>query len=399
VNEWKAAVDEFLHSPVEVVAALFVIGGAVSGFFRNGRLFWLNIWARLRSKAHVPSETIRVVQNPNGSWWASGAKVEDKPVLQVAFYGHITEVSGLPVRVVRSEIPKPLTAGARVSIGKGYDCRRSQVLGPNESADLHADFFVDTPPPKAGTPWRSSVVFVDQYGNRHTVKRCVFGAMVPGTPPPPEPEEFAYQIADPVEKEVVSVLKAELSRYQMCGRSCGGLGSVHIVYQGRALTGVGGDGWQANSPENQLIASDPQAAELVSDNLQALMDFYKGLGSDEERDRFRRALLERLDKSMGYQGVSYFVVLALWKVGALAEALEKAKRDLTENETRFFGLSNVLMLINGLLRYRNPDFDNSMLDAIERLTDGLKEHTFLIPGKIAAIRASRLRQRQPPMPK
>jgi hypothetical protein len=31
-----------------------------------------------------------------------------------------------------------------------------------------------------------------------------------------------------------------------------------------------------------------------------------------------------------------------------------------------------------------------MLDEIERLTHGLQEHLFLIPAKIAAIRASRL---------
>ena len=60
-------------------------------------------------------------------------------------------------------------------------------------------------------------------------------------PQPKEPEEFPYKIADPIEKEIVSVLKAELGRYQMCGRSVGGLGSVHIVYQGRSFTGVGGD--------------------------------------------------------------------------------------------------------------------------------------------------------------
>jgi hypothetical protein len=33
-----------------------------------------------------------------------------------------------------------------------------------------------------------------------------------------------------------------------------------------------------------------------------------------------------------------------------------------------------------------------MLDEIERLIHGLSEHTFLIPAKIAAIRATRLNQ-------
>jgi hypothetical protein len=45
----------------------------------------------------------------------------------------------------------------------------------------------------------------------------------------------------------------------------------------------------------------------------------------------------------------------LWRVGLLKEALEKAKRDLPENEQKVFGLSNVLMLLNGLLKFRHPE--------------------------------------------
>jgi hypothetical protein len=228
VIELKAAVDEFSHSPVEVLGAVVTIALGGSAAFRTGRRFWSNLWARLRSKPIVPSETIRIVQNLNGSWWSGGAKLEGKPVLQVVFFGYVAEISGRPIRVLRSEILKPPTAGVMVSLGEGHDCRRPQVLEPHESAEIHTSFFVDTASPNAGTPWKSSVVFTDQYGNRHTVKNCEFRAVVPGTPPPPpEPEEFAYQIADPVEKEVVSVLKAELSRYNVCGRACGGLGSVH----------------------------------------------------------------------------------------------------------------------------------------------------------------------------
>ena len=48
------------------------------------------------------------------------------------------------------------------------------------------------------------------------------------------------------------------------------------------------------------------------------------------------------------------------------------------------------MLLNGLLKFRYPDFTSEMLDEIERMIHGLTEHTFLIPAKIAAIRASRL---------
>ena len=215
--------------------------------------------------------------------------------------------------------------------------------------------------------------------------------MMPGAPPAPkEPEEFVYEIADPVEKEVAAVLKSELSRYNVCGRICGGLGSVHIIYRGQHLTGVGGDSWTPNSPLNQVLVADPEAASLQSDNLQALVSFYEALTTDEEKARFEDALLDRLNEKRGYLAVSYFIVATLWKIGSLAVALRKAKRDLPEGEMRLFGLSNTLMLLNGLLKFRYPDFTNEMLDEIERMTHGLKEHTFLISAKIASIRACRL---------
>jgi len=212
-------------------------------------------------------------------------------------------------------------------------------------------------------------------------------------PQPKEPEEFPYEIADPIEKEVVAVLKAELGRYGMCGRRVGGLGSVHIVYRGNAFTGVGSDGWISDSPANQVIVGDPDAATLKSDNLEALVKYYQALGSDEERVRFAKALLDRLDATRGYLAASYLIVAVCWSVGLLPDALRKAKRDLPSGESRVFGLSNVLMLLNGLLKYRYPDFSNEMLDEVERLTHGLGEHPFMIPAKIAAIRALRLGQR------
>jgi hypothetical protein len=171
----------------------------------------------------------------------------------------------------------------------------------------------------------------------------------------------------------------------------GGLGSIHIMYKNRAFTGVGTDSWTPNSPLNQLIVSDPEAASLQSDNFDALLRFNKRLSSDVEHARLVTALLDRLDAKRGYLSISYFIVCVLCYLGHLDEALRKARHDLPEGDDKMFGLSNALMLLNGLLKYRHPDFTNEMLDEIERLTHSLgKEHLFQIPAKIAAIRASRL---------
>jgi hypothetical protein len=167
------------------------------------------------------------------------------------------------------------------------------------------------------------------------------------------------------------------------------LGSVHLAFDGREITGVGTDSWNPNSPNNQSISTNPDACELRSDNLDALMAFYESLSANE-REQFASALLARMD-GKAHLPATYFIVCVLWKIGRLKDALEKAKANLPHGEIKVFGLSNALMLLNGLLRYRHPDFTNEMLDDIERFLVGLNEHPFQIPEKLAAIRTARLR--------
>jgi hypothetical protein len=202
--------------------------------------------------------------------------------------------------------------------------------------------------------------------------------------------EMVSSISNPVEREVATVLQAELSRYARCGRRVGGLGSVHLSIGGRELVGVGGDGWNPNSLKNQSISDNSDTCDLRSDNLEALMAFYQRL-SPTEKEEFASALLTRID-GKAYLTVPYFIVLVLWRIGRLKEALEKAKSNLPQGEISVFGLSNVLMLLNGLLRYKHTDFSNEMLDDIEMCLHGLTEHPFQIPEKLAAIRTSRLLQ-------
>lgn len=65
IDTFRQAVDEFVHSPVEVLAALVVVGGAVSAALRAGRRFWQNVWERLHSRPIV-SRSIEAEGRPNG---------------------------------------------------------------------------------------------------------------------------------------------------------------------------------------------------------------------------------------------------------------------------------------------------------------------------------------------
>ena len=378
-----------------VVAAGGVIAGAVKF------AFWtFDEWQRRRSHEgfSAPKETLSIALKPEGNcWWAMG-KMGDDPTMQIVGRMFVTNVCSKPVRIPQAKLRygflgrKQVYGMVSVSRGLRESMHGMYDIPPEETRDLSFDFWIYPPVAEPSNSFIAhSVVFLDQFGNQHEVRRVAFKSMQPNLMnATKEPEEFPYQIPDPVEKEVVSVLKAEMGRYRMNGRIAGGLGSVHFFYQGRMVASTGGDSWNSNSPLNQLIVNDPEEAALKSDTVEALSRFYGGLDTDEKRAHFIDALLQRLDGKKGYLSVSYFIVAALHSVGHLSAALQKAKADLPVGEQKVFGLSNVLMLLNGLLKYRHSDLTNQMLDDIERMTHDLNEHLFLIPEKLAAIRASRL---------
>jgi len=206
----------------------------------------------------------------------------------------------------------------------------------------------------------------------------------------PKPESI-YSLDEPIEKDIVAVLNSEISRYEKCGRRVGGFGSVFLNVDGRDIIGFGVDGYRPDVPKNQVISENPESAVLKSDNLEALLAAFGGLKSSEEQDKFVSSLLNRIDRDGPYASVGYFIVLALWELGGLGIALERAKLKLHGDKE--YGYSNVLYMLNGLLRYRHPDFSNEELEEIERRISGVDEHKFGIEEKIAAIRAARLLQR------
>jgi hypothetical protein len=381
------------------LGVLVAIGGAIAGAAKF--LFWVfDEWQKRKNHEGfvVPSATLQLTELPEGNCWWSMGKKGDEPVMQVVGKIFVTNIAPIPVRIPRVEIRygflgrKRIAGVVMVSRQLNENMYGMYDIGPNETRKVSFDFWVYPPVASLSETFSPrSVIFFDQFGNRHSVKRIAFSSRAPKKDvSPKEPEEYLYAITDPIEQQVVSVLKAELRRYKVCGRQVGGLGSIHIIYRGQPMTGVGGDSWTTNSPANHLLAPDPEAASLASDNLDALTKLYESFTTDEERERFVKALIDRLEAGKGYLAVSYFIVCVLWKVGFLVQALAKARQDLPEGEAKVFGFSNVLMLFNGLLRYRHPDFADSMLDELERFTHGLNEHTFFIPEKVAAIRATRL---------
>jgi hypothetical protein len=374
---------------VPLAVRLWFIGGDITfGVLAVARAIEMLLeripaWKKMRNERRRFHVTAEVQQ----SFWSSARQADGSIVTQVVARLTVKNRTDEALGLSRVRLIKPRVRGEVVHEDVSVRAVDRNMYG----TAAHSGYLI---PPKMvlpasasvmirGVPWRKpkneirvKIGISDDEG----YEQIVVLKMRVIAPPPATPArpalEMVSAISNPVEKEVATVLQAELSRYEKCGRG---------------MTGVGTDGWNPNSPKNQSITDNPDVCDLRSDNLEALMAFYEHL-SPSEKEQFASALIARLG-SKAYLPVSYFIVLALSKSGRFKDALENAKSKLPQGEVSVFGLSNVLMLLNGMLRYRHPDFTNEMLDEIERFLDGLNEHSFQIPGKLVAIRTARLLRR------
>lgn len=327
-------------------------------------------------------------------YWHVSKQPDDSEVSQLVASIMISNRCSSAIYLISVRVIKLLFWGdvlqTDIHIENNTDRVVSKSIPPNET--LSANIFIlvrGRVKRKINKQLKITLGIADSNGYMQKVRVVFKSTIQPNALKQVLPIEVPCEIADPLEKEIISVLQSEISRYTKCGRSVGGLGSICIKSQSRLIHGVGHDYWIANSPENQSIISNCDSTNIKSDNLEALLVLFKRLNEDDKK-KFRRILLDRIDPDIGYLQISYFIVCVLLKIGYLSEALYKAKTALPQNETKAFGLSNVLMLLNGLLRYCHSDFTPEMLDDIERFIQGLQEHTFMVAEKITSIRSSRL---------
>lgn len=375
-----------------VTFGVLAIARAVAMLFEK-----IPVW----KKAREERRRFHVTAEPQHSFWASAKQADGSIVTQVVARLAVKNRTEEPLGLAHVRLVKPKIRGEIVhedvsvravdSNMYGSAAHSRHLIPPKMSLPASASVMVrGVPRRKVKNAVHVKIAITDDEGYEQVV---AFNMRVISAPPPTPARpalEMVSSLSNPMEREVATVLQAELSRYEKCGRRVGGLGSVHLSIGGREIVGVGTESWNPSSPKNQSISDNPDTCDLRSDNLEALLAFYERL-SPVDKNQFVSALLTRID-GKAYLPVSYFMVLVLWRIGHLKDALERAKSNLPQGEISVFGLSNVLMLLNGLLRYRHTDFTNEMLDEIERFLDGMNEHRFQIPEKLAAIRTARLLQ-------
>jgi hypothetical protein len=374
---------------IQLIAAIIAIIGALFAAIKWGMRFLGWSWRIIshRSKG-IPNKTMKIVPQIHGFKWSEGSS-SGKPAMFLHAHLNVTNITRGPIRLLAARIKRPCTDGEILIRHPTDICFGNYPVLPGRTTDVHLEFRVMPPVRKPGENLKAKLFLIDQFGNKHKIRGIVFQGPRPNQPEPKSPElEQIHKICDPVEKEVVAVLKAEINRYKNCGRREGGLGSIATTIHGRTHAGFGTSWREVGSPKNQSINENEDDIDIVSDNAQALLSLYSKLPSEKERDVFCGALLNRIDKTTEYAPVGYLALFVLLQLGKMNDALDKAKADLAGDDG--YGFSDLLRVLDGLLDVRHSWFTPDMLDNIERFLEGIKEHQFCITERTAAIRAFRL---------
>jgi hypothetical protein len=378
---------------IQVAAALVVIAGAVFAFIKWGRTFLKKIWHLFtRRRATTPRETIRAVPYKRENWWGMGS-VKKQPAMQISGHLYATNITNELVRLLATRIIRPRKArveGMIITRHPEDNVYGSYPILPKGTTEISLDYWVCPPILKEGENLKLTIGITDQFGNEHKVKNLVFVGHKKNKPDYSKPKgEVIYKIDDPIEKEVVAVLKAEVIRYSECGRGVGGLGSVQTKYGTNTWHGTGTEWRKVDSPDNQSVVPDPENALIKSDNATALINLYERLTNKDDKIKFVASLTSRLSRVTEYAPIGYFILLVLFRTGYISKVFDPARNNLYKDTA--YGFSDLLRLLDGLLRFEHPKFTPEQLDEIEKFLDGVDEHPFRIHERIAAIRAYRLK--------
>ena len=343
-------------------------------------------------------------------WWHMGRTGYDKPSMQIVTYWYVTNRTDKPVNILNAYIKRPRLQGMVMTNDTRSAYHGSYAVPPRATTDLHASFDCAPPFRKEGKTITIDIVFVDQNGQRRTVRNVAIKSDKTRSPVPVKlEEESLYKLEHEVEKKVAAVLKDEISRYKKFGRISGELGSLHAIYNGRQVKQIYQDGWASSSSGERLeIVSDPENSVVRSENGDALVLFYKSLEEDADKELFTNSLLTRLNRSKEYYCVSYIILYVLFRIRRLEVGVAAANTALRLHPTRLdkllrkkprealleahqrHGFGDMFGLFNGLLRYEHSSFSDHELDLIEGFVEGGEEFSATILEKINSARSFRL---------
>lgn len=188
-----------------------------------------------------------------------------------------------------------------------------------------------------------------------------------------------------VKKEATAILRAEMEAF---GRHTGGLGSLIGSLPDGTLCSIGLNRWEPAVLIIQPGLPGGKNHSIQSENLTGLLNLHGRLNNDEERSHLVSYLMQQLSRDSAYAPTGYLILLFLFRIGRLADGLNKAKRDLQGDKA--YAFSDLLRLLDRLLRFEPSSFTPALIDEVEQFVEEINMHPFRIQERVAALRAFRL---------
>jgi hypothetical protein len=386
-----AARSEIEKSPIETVAGLFAIFIGTAALTKTGRHFFGNVYSYILKfhQRSFPLQTIRIVENPHdASWQIAGTKQVSGMYVHAGVF--VTNITTQPIKVLATYLESKNAPGTVFVKHPTQNMYGIYTIEPGATSHATLSYWVKSSKSNRQSDFSSRLILVDQFGNRVRSKKILFvnrEKSVSEAKSEIEPESI-FKITNQTEKRVASILKDEINRYRIFGRTAGGLGSTYTVIHGEIHKSIPSYGWIPDSHKSQQLESNPATVEIKSDNFDAAIAFYEAIASTGDRTVFVEAFLSRLRKDCEYSVVGYFILLVLFRLGFLKEVLQQANVGL-KGDTEY-GFSDLLRMLEGLLRYKHTDFSDVELDQIEAFLRNINEYDFDIDKRVNAIRSLRV---------
>lgn len=410
-------------------------GNVNPAVFRSAWGIWIWIWALFFStltltrsieagvtcylvhrKTIEASQTLLFIPRNHPCWWHLAKQQDDSFVSQISLHIDVYNMTDRPVRIIKTELIRPRTKGEVLDgyvtmpmRGSPYNSREHAV-SHHDTVTAHLHIMVRGTLAPQGKPIRATFQFTDQFGSEHRLNGIVIPSHDPRLPKLPwklrlaslvrklanigretRPEPDASLPLSPEWQhqgkfeEADLVLNEEKRSYAANGRICGGLGSLTTGIQSEPNSGL----TKVGSVPQLLWDSNP-AKPIESPNVARLIKFYATL-DEMEQQNLAQYLLSHLHKKSPFADVTYFIFLALHRMGRTVDALQSARTYLAGDKV--CGYSNLLGTLSALVSYEHLNINPDIYTQILEVLVGDKEDNFKLTEKINLARLKYLDSR------
>lgn len=159
---------------------VFLVIGFITGFFKRVWLYIRRLSFRIFPKNYLPRETLKIVVQPNSSFWSFGSRQlgkGKKKIMHVVWDLYLTNITNGNILITATYMKKPRSemSNPMVRASNSQYYGRYPIL-PRATTEGRFSYFLDEGVAKKGQDLIGNIAVIDQLGNEHIVKNVKFSS-------------------------------------------------------------------------------------------------------------------------------------------------------------------------------------------------------------------------------